>query len=233
MVKKEILILSLVLLLPLEVAAAMPVDWLLYQEREPGVDPYPVRILVSERFMRIDDGYEGSDFVLFDRRARTIFSITREEKSMLVIHDSVFDRQSGAPDIEVRVTQPKGAPKIAGRQVKEFEMHAGGDLCLSASVVPGLLPDVSQALAEYQQVLAARQFRDLDKTPPELRTPCFLANYVYGNERHLQHGLPIREAVTGGRMRVLMDYRAGAAMDEALFELPKGYRRLELGGGAD
>ncbi len=231
MVKKEILVLLLVLLLPLEAMAGMQVAWLMYQEREPGVDPYPVRILVSERFVRIDDGYAASDFVLFDRRARTVFSVSREEKSMLVIQDSVFDRQSGAPDIEISVTQPKGAPKIAGRQVKEVEMRAGGDLCLSASVVPGLLPDVSQALAEYQEVLAARQFRDLDKTPPELRTPCFLANYVYGNERHLQQGLPIREAITGGRMRVLMDYRARRDVEETLFELPEGYRRLELSGG--
>ena len=29
-----------------------------YMEREAGVDPYPVRIVVSDDFVRLDDGYD-------------------------------------------------------------------------------------------------------------------------------------------------------------------------------
>ncbi|WJW74505.1 hypothetical protein QVG61_08260 [Thiohalobacter sp. IOR34] len=212
---------------PLLAADSLQAIKLIYQEQEEGTAVYPVRILVTPGFLRIDEGEDGGDFVLLDRAKRTVYSVAQDNASILVIRDSEVDGRQ-APAIAVERQVETAAPRIAGRAVSSVAVRAGGELCMTASVVPGLLPEAAAALAEYQHVLAARQFRDLEMTPSAQRTPCFLANYVYANARHLELGLPVQEQVRNGRRRLLMDFDARAEVDAGLFELPPGLQRIEL-----
>ena len=61
------------------------VNILSYEEREAGTDSYIVRVLVSPGYVHFDDGYAASDFALLDRRSRTVFSVSHEDRSILVI----------------------------------------------------------------------------------------------------------------------------------------------------
>ncbi|MFP5505028.1 MAG: hypothetical protein ACLGH6_02405 [Gammaproteobacteria bacterium] len=208
-----------------EVAATV----LLWQEQDAGGPPYASRMLVTRDYLRSDEGRDDSDYLLFDRRTRQIFSVSHAQRSVLVIAADPVPAQAGPrPDIDVQVAAQADAPRIAGHVASHVRLSSGGTECLHATVVPGLLPDVAAALRELRGVLAGRQYRDLDKTPEELRTPCFLANYVYAGDRHLQLGLPIQEAVSGGVRRQLEDYRSDQAVPAALFALPSGYERLEM-----
>ena len=87
------------------------VSMLSYEEQEAGTDLYPVRVLVSPGFLRLDDGYAESDFVLLDRHEKTIFSVSHEGHSIMVIENSPNDAALPA-DISLTVirTPEKEAP---------------------------------------------------------------------------------------------------------------------------
>jgi len=204
-------------------------DVLVWQEWEPGVEPYVNRMLITADHLRSDDGDDHGDYLLFDRRSGVLSSVSHERRTLLVVTADPVPADAGPrPEVQVEVGSDPAAPSIAGRAVKEVRLHSGGELCMQATVVPGLLPDAAAALREMRVRLAGRQYRDLYKTPEEFRTPCFLANYVYETDRALQTGLPIQESVNGGMQRMLQDYRTGQALPAALFELPADYRREKI-----
>jgi hypothetical protein len=202
---------------------------LVWQEQETGITPYASRMLVTADYLRSDEGRDDSDYLLYDRRIRQIFSVSHDQRTVLVITADPVPEQAGPrPDVDVQVTAQPEAPRIAGRMASHVRLSSGGEECLQATVVPGLLPEVTAALRELRGVLAGRQYHDMDRMPEETRTPCFLANYVYAGDRHLQLGLPILEVVSGGVQRVLQDYRVDQSVPTALFEVPAGYARRQM-----
>lgn len=59
-----------------------------YEEREPGVEPYTTRIIVSPRYLRLDDGNDDGDFVLLERGSGTLQSTNAVDGTILVIRGS-------------------------------------------------------------------------------------------------------------------------------------------------
>ena len=203
-----------------------------YDEQEAGVDAYPLRILVVPGYLRMDDGDDQGDFMLFNRHTRTIFNIIREDRDILVIEHSAPATGQGAQpqlDLGVEKIEDKNIPRVDGMLPEIYRFTAANDVCLEAVVVPGLLPPAVQALGEYGRILADRQQRTLENTPVEFRTPCFLSRYVYVPNRHLEKGLPIREWDNSGYRRTLTDFSENVPIEPALFELPAGYTRRTLG----
>lgn len=202
----------------------VPATLLLWQEQETGIAPYPSRMLVTEHYLRSDEGQDDGDFLLFDRQSGRIYSVSREQRTVLVIEAEKIPETAGPQSaIKERLQSDPEAPKIDGQQASHFQLYSGDQECLQATVVPGLMPDVVAAMREMQAVLAARQYRDLGKTPDAYRTPCFLANYVYAIDRHLQAGFPILELRQDGRQRALLDYRNAQSVASDLFTVPQGY----------
>lgn len=208
---------------------ATGVTLLSYTEQEAGVEPYPLRILVNAQFMRFDDGYDAGNFMLMDRNTQTVYSVSHEERSILVLADypDAAAIPAGIVLAEARDADAD-APQIAGTQPVYIRFLASGEVCYHAVVVPGLLEQVSAALAEYATVLGNRQFSDMKSLPEDMRTPCFLSRYVYTPARHLHDGLPVSEWDEAGYRRTLVDYQENATVDAALFELPEGYERFRL-----
>jgi hypothetical protein len=201
---------------------------LTYEEQEAGVEAYPVRILVVPGYLRIDDGHDHDDFILFDRTSRTIFSINHEDREILVIeHSSPGDGLAPLPDLHLGIekTAAENVPLVAGKTPEIYRFTAAGEICLEAVVVPGLLPPAVQALGEYGRLLAGRQRSTLDNTPEEFRTPCYLSRYVFAPDRQLEKGLPIQEWDNSGYRRTLTDFRDNVPVDPELFKLPAGYTR--------
>ena len=201
-----------------------------YQEQEAGIQPYPLRILVNSSFLRFDDGFDASDFMLMERDTQTIYSVSHEDRSILVIsgYPAVDPLPAGIELSEVGDADT-AAPKIAGKQPEYFRFLANGTVCYHAIVVPGLLPQASAALAEYATVLGNRQFSDMSSVPTEMQTPCFLSRYVYTPARHLLAGLPVSEWDETGYRRTLVDYRENATVSADLFVLPEGYEKFRPG----
>ena len=204
-----------------------------YDEQEAGVDAYPLRILVVPGYLRMDDGDDHGDFMLFDRVRRTIYSVNHEDRDILVIgHNAAADEQGVQPDLNLGVEKIKAVnvPPVDGKKPDIYRFTAAGEVCIEAVVVPGLLPAAVQALGEYGRLLAEHQRSTLENTPVEFRTPCYLSRYVYMPGRQLLKGLPIQEWDNSGYRRTLIDFQGSVLIDPALFELPAGYSRYTPGG---
>ena len=193
---------------PAEARAAQTarVAMLLFDEEESGTGSYPVRYLVNDAFLRIDDGHAASDYILLDRASATIHSISHEHGNVLIIHR----QPQPAVPASLRLTHEQvpntEAPAISGKQPQHYRYLSNGELCYEAMVVPGLMQAAVDGLAEYERLLAGQQAAKLENTPVEFRTPCFLSRYIYAPGRHLLQGLPIQVWATDGFRRALVNF---------------------------
>jgi hypothetical protein len=199
-----------------------------YVEREPGAAPYRTRVLVTAAHVRIDDGRNDGDFILFERATATVYSVNRADRRTLVIRGRPL---TVAPPFALTHTvraEPGDYPPVGGHAVRGYRLYTNGALCYELHAAEGLLPEAVAALREYHGALAAQQAAALPATPPEFRTPCALANHVFLPDRHLAHGLPVRSVDAGGRVSELMDYRADAPVAARLFAPPADFRQVPL-----
>ncbi len=225
--------LGVLLLAPVCAMAEVSATVLWYVEQETGTGPYKVRYIVSEDFIRSDNGNDNGDFMLYERRNHRISSVTREEHRVLQIDGA--GSVPAVPDgleMEVRQSVDREAPTIAGKRPLKVQLMAGDQLCYMATVLPGLLPDAREALLEFNRALAVQQVRLIDNTPEEFRTPCFLLRYLYATDFFLVHGLPLLDLDGQGDRRELVDYESGVKFDDSLFVVPDDYEVQELGGTA-
>ena len=209
------------------------VDWVLYGEQEQGSGPYPVRMLVNRQYLRFDDNYDASDFLLLDRRTGTLFSVSHEERSILVIGSQSVD--AGLP-ADIVLTEERvadgDAPKIAGQTPLHVRFRANDKVCYEAFVIPGVQQEMVAALTEYLKLEGRRLLQTLDTVPKAMQSPCFLSRYVYRPARHMLEGLPVREWDAEGYQRTLVDYGEKLQVPGSLFVLPDGYTQTRLEPGS-
>lgn len=201
---------------------------LVYKVWERGIDPYISRILVTDDYVRMDEGDPHGSFTLFDRQQEIIYNVSTEDQSVLVINPGHVEIEKNAPLVlaEKRKIDPQ-APKIADITPVDIELLANGELCEQITVAPGLMEAALDGLRELKQVLARVQAATIAGRPDGLQTACDLASNIHAPTRMLDFGLPIREQIQG-RGQVLQDYAAEYAVDALLFEVPAGYRRMAM-----
>lgn len=205
---------------------------LLFSERDagPNTESYTTRIFVSADYLHMSNSYSPADFVLFNRAERTIYNVTRDDKTIFVIKDKPGDIESPIKISYEGKSQPSGAiPKIDGRQATHYRFFANEKHCYD-SVVLGedFLPDVLSAMREFRQVLAGEHAATLNRVPREMLDACDLAVNIFYATKHMEHGLPIREWDRRGFQRFLKDYREDIRVPEEIFTLPKDFERYSL-----
>lgn len=193
-----------------------------------------VRMLITEKFLRIDGGADDSEFILYDRSTRTIYDVSAADHLILVIAPRAIPA-SAAPRLYYRTNRDAAAfPRVDGRTVVHYRLLTNGRVCYDLYAADGLLPEAVAALREYREALAGEQYAAIGYTPNEFKAPCDLANHVYAPARYLLHGFPVRlvelDARGHRRRRVteLTDYRTSLEVALTLFELPATYRRMPL-----
>lgn len=191
-----------------------------YQDQDPGSEPYLTRILISDRFVRLDGGKDSGDFVLYDRKSRQVVNVLHDQKILM--------RMLTRPLPDVRPQTYKFEEKVT--PVREgtvrVQFMADGKVCSEAVAAKGLLPDAARALGEYKSALAPTQLQTYLNTPADLRQSCDLAHHVWEGARVFSYGLPIEERDYEGRVRQF----SGSGMKKLsadLFRLPKGYLTMQ------
>ncbi len=203
-----------------------------FQESEPGLEPYPMRVLVTSGYLRMDDGDDAGDFILYDRQTREIYSVAHENDSIFKItHRPVTLPMPETLALDEQTEQDTQAPTIDGTAPMHHRFRANGKVCYEVIAVEGLLEDARLVMIEYVQTLAGEQALNLDKTPPEYREECMLSNLVFAPERHLEAGFPIREWDYKGYERSLIDFKTEVALDPALFQVPADYSSYAINPG--
>jgi hypothetical protein len=206
----------------------LPATVLYFVEQEPGEEAYRTRMLITAEYLRVDDGRPDSDYTLYTRRDRTIYSVTASDKIVLTIKPEL-----GKPEPPIRlehrtVREKDEAPSVGGKAVVRWRLMTNGTTCYDIHAADGLLPQAVTALREFIETLSWDQARSLAYTPKEMQTPCHLANNIFAATRYLDHGLPVRRADMTGRVSELVDYKEGFEAESALFTLPESFRRMDI-----
>lgn len=191
-----------------------------YQDQDPGSEPYMTRILITERFLRLDGGHDKGDFVLFDRKSRHVVNVLHDQKILMRMHNR--------PLPDTRPLSYKVEEKVSpvNQRTIRVQLFADEKLCSETVSDQAMLPGAAKAMAEYKNALAYTQLQTYLNTPAELRQPCDLVHHVWESGRSLAYGLPIEERDYAGRVRQF----SGSAMkrlDPGLFKLPKGYVTMQ------
>lgn len=199
-----------------------------FEEQEPGNVPAVTRLLVTPSYLRVDDGKDSQDFLLFDRKEQTIYSVSSIDRSVLVIKPTKRPESSAVKLEEKIIEGSDRPPAIGARPVHHYLLFTNGTLCYDVYAAEGLLPEAVSAWREYRETLAREQARTLAWTPSEIQTPCMLANNIYSPARHLAHGLPVRFRDADGKLSQLVDYQGDADVKPMLFRLPPEYPRVSI-----
>lgn len=214
---------------PEQVRLENPGTVLYFEEAEMGVEPYGSRMLVNPDYLRLDDGHNEGDFILYDRKERAIYSVAHAEKSILKISYHPVEIE---PPYELKlvddVREDASAPVIGSQKPEHHVYMVNSQRCFDAILVPGILDAEATALKEYLEVLAGEQARNLFKTPVEYQEPCMLSNLIFNAGAHLEHGFPIQESSNTGYSRYLVDYRKSVELAPDAFKLPGHYRQFSL-----
>ena len=195
-----------------DLAAQQHMIELRYVEQDVGGPPYPTRILVTPDFMRMDDGEDGGDFILLDRRQHTLFNVMRDNKLAMVFKPGTLPSKPAG-------WNPKLVTRQAARGTQHFNLSANGLTCNEGVAARRAAPDAARAMAELKSVLAATQYRVWRDSPPEMQHDCDLANQVWDSGVTLRLGLPLEERDFRGRTRQF-ESESNPLLKPELFRVP-------------
>lgn len=204
---------------------------LLYQVSEPGLEPYNSRVIVTPRYLRMDDGVAEGNFVLFDRKTRIIYSVTHGDRTVLEIHPQAVTIESPinlTREHEV-VKSESTLPTVADKVPQQHRLKVNGTVCYEMVTIDGVLDDALAAQRSFRGVLAGENARILPEIPADMQDPCDLALNTYAPDWQLQFGLPINEWDPQGKAQQLLDFSAEYPSAPTLFNLPKGYQHYRPG----
>ena len=202
---------------------------LLFQEREMGVPPYGSRVIVNREYLRMDDGNDQGDFLLYDRKTRNVFSVAHEDQTVFEISYHPIDIEPPVKlDLVKKSEVDENAPSIGGQRPVHTTFSINSKRCFDVVTIQGVLDDAALALGEYATALSGEQARNLHKTPVEFQDPCMLSNLIFHTAEHTRAGFPIQEWSYSGYSRELMDYRLDYPVADQLFMVPPDYKRYKL-----
>ncbi|MDX2507369.1 MAG: hypothetical protein QNL62_23235 [Gammaproteobacteria bacterium] len=246
---KNLLLLTVLLALSSGISAqakkdAEQVYKLSYLEREPGTDEYEVTMLVSDRYIRLDEEGDNSGFIVYDDKDKIIYSVSHHDQSVLVIKQHVFSIADLPVKPTIEYLQLADAPLVAGKNVYNYRVYINEnnseakieneneseseETCLEVQLVENLLPEVSDILQNYQKVISGKQVKMTDNKITELQTACYYIDQVYNTGAYFEKGLPIQEWHSNEHSKILTGYsKVSVASDK--FKIPQDYRQFSIG----
>ncbi|MET0066346.1 MAG: hypothetical protein ABW076_08385 [Candidatus Thiodiazotropha sp.] len=207
-----------------------PVERLTYEVQEGDRTPLLTRIWVSAEMMREDNGDDGG-YVLFDRRDKTVYSINRDEHTVLIVPlAGKRATLTGAPQLNLLQLPGGQAPEISGRKPQHWQLRLGDQICQEGWVVPGLMRESVEAMSEYRSALARQHRLTLDLIPEAYRDLCDDAVQVFAPTALLDKGLPLESWDAKGVVWRLTGYEIVEDVPQALFERPEDYEVMTMPG---
>lgn len=226
------LLFTFIALMPsLVLAGDLNTSVLIFSEQEPGIEePYQTRMLVTEEFLRFDDGGADDDFVLLNRKTRTIYSVSHEDERVVIIKDKKIDKSPPEPfRHSTEEGDSGGVPDIDGNAVRLFRFYTNGLMCFEVYAVQGFLDDAVKSMASFAEILARQHASTIDDIPAEFQTSCDLANNVFEPTRYLSKGFPVRQRDDIGRTRSLLSFKENIKKQSELFVIPSKYQMFYPG----
>ena len=203
-----------------------------YIEREPGVDEYEVTMLVSDRYIRIDETDEKSGFIIYDDKNKIIYSVSHHDQSVLVIKEHVYTEEDSPVKHEVEYLQLADAPMVSGKTIYNYRIFVGEgeseETCAEIQIVENLLPEVGKLLSNYQKIVSGQQVKMTNNKITDLQTACYFVDQIYNAGAYYKKGLPIQEWHSNERSKILTSYNK-ITVNKDKFTIPEKYRQFSMG----
>lgn len=206
----------------------------LFMEQESGVEPYQTRMIISKKFVRVDDGEGAKSFVLYDRNKKIVYSINPDEKTVMAVHEKKLEKgEVFEPPFKLvhsvkEMPEMKDAPTINGENAKHYQLITNGKVCYDVVAIKGLMPDVVKALTEFHKHMATDSIVTFNNMPADLREACDITSTTFKPARQFEFGFPIQEWGKREYMRSLIDYDVDYKADPELFVFPEGYKHYTV-----
>lgn len=206
----------------------------LFMEQESGVEPFQTRMIVSKKFVRIDDGKSSESFVLYDRTKKIVYSTIPDERRVMAIHEKKLKQgQVFKPPFPLvhsvkAMPKMKDAPEIDGESAKHYQLITNDKICYDVVAVKGLMPDVVKALTEFNTHMATDSRVTFNNIPADLHEACDMTSTTFKPARQFKFGFPIQEWGKRDYSRTLIDYDDNYKIDPKLFILPKDYQHYTV-----
>jgi hypothetical protein len=194
-----------------------------YQEKETGVDVSHVRYLVTDNYLRIDDGNDADGFILFDQTKNTIYNINHNDQTAMEIKHHQWHLPDFKFERKIETSKMTEAPKVSGKIIERHQVFADDQLCTDVKYIPDLYVEEMKVFLQYQKILSGQQVKVLNNTPKDMQSPCFLVDQIYNDGAHYRKGLPVQIWHSRGYAKMLVDFKQ-IQVEEALFVLPENYR---------
>ncbi|MEW8507494.1 MAG: hypothetical protein AB2598_12390 [Candidatus Thiodiazotropha sp.] len=211
------------------VAGDSGAGFLLYGVREAGGDEAVNRLLFTQDMLRIEQQDQAGGYILYRNDSGTIYSVTPDEKTILVIQPKPEPQQvPGHIKFRLDRIDDTDPPEIGGSKPQHWRLTVNGALCREAILAPGLMTEQLALYRDYLLLLANQHYLGLDAIPAEYRDPCDDVLHVFAPTLLLEKGLPIRVWDQRGYQQSLLDYSTEKRVGSEQFQLPKGYQQVPL-----
>ncbi|MES9993767.1 MAG: hypothetical protein ABW098_17595 [Candidatus Thiodiazotropha sp.] len=203
--------------------------FLLYGVREASGEESVNRLLFAPGMLRIEQQNLEAGYILFNREARAIYSVTPEERTILVIQPEP-GRVKIPDEIDFKLERIEDidSPEIGGSKPQHWRLTVNGKLCRDAILAPDLMGDQRALYRDYMLLLAKQHYLGLNAIPPEYRDPCDDLVHVFAPALFIEKGLPVRVWDQQGYQQSLLDFSVEKRFSAEHFQLPKDYQRLPM-----
>lgn len=191
------------------------------------------RMIVTKNYLRMDDGSDSENFLLFDRLNKIIYNIVADDKTVMTM-----DSQDKKEDANLKPpfpilwnveSQTSHALMKTDDQNSASATHYRFKLnqkeCYNLVALDHGMDEPLAAMREFRQALANQLKSQYSQQEGQ---ECYEAVNIFTPINHLHQGFPIREWSVYGYQRFLVDYRKKIIFPKRLFQLPEGYARLKI-----
>ena len=207
------------------VSASEQVLLLIFKEQDASGGAFISRMIVSEKFLRLDYGPAQSDFILFDRQSKIIKSVVYSTRTVMIINPRKITQHSPIKiDTSSEQISSDQVNILNSSEMLHIRFFANKDRCLDSFIIPKLLPSVTQALTQYYEVLAGEHAQTIHLIPGDIIDACDLAMNIFSSARRFDSGFPIRESILNGTERILLDYDENFMLDEQWRHIPEAFK---------
>jgi len=200
------------------------------QVDQQGQPAFNSRMFVNNKFLFIDDENFPDDYLLYNRKERTIYSVTHDTNTIFVIRPKEIKGESPIPIKYRAETEPSDKiPDIDGLNATHYRYYANDKQCYDVVTLDkSFMPEVVQAIREYRSVLAGEHASTVHEMPTESYDPCELATNIYYATKHLETGFPVRQWDQTGRLKQLVNYKTKVKFDPAKLTIPKDFKEFSI-----
>lgn len=193
---------------------------LMFTETLPGKEARDRRMIITDRYVRVDDGQQGGTFELFNRNTKALTKVSADGEAVLTLAEKVGHGSSASLHWTIFSQESHvvmRSPDSEKNPAMHYRFYLDSEPCFNVVTIDQHLLGAAEAMREYNQVVADHLKKSYQMVENQ---QCRDALMVFSPNVRLQQGFPLREWSSYGYRRFLIDYKKDVIFPDTLFKLP-------------